>query len=692
MREKRDAGATSSAHTCDTRPRTPTIQALYTDVSALDRARRASVARDVAGGSQVRRTLRIGAIAGMSQASHPLPKDLHVREVGEKSRRATCDACDDAAFPTSRNRQASHPRRTCVAPAVAPAIPCADWDVAPVAPCAFFSHVPIGTPAYGSAVSPQTIPTEAPTDWYGTELPPEVAAHPLLDEAAWIALRDSGRKPLDESDLPSSYQSRAEFLVGAWIIDKIVPPRSGGSLLNNLQPQMLREADVLAAERRRNAILMPRRSAKTTTLWCVLLGRCWMRPMHMAAYTMMTLAKKAEERFELDVRNPIRSKWKDPKTRPIKLLDGKGGKGIEFPNDSKLSILAPKGEDIRSGAYDTVIMDEAGEAEPEDWDEIVGAVIPSFDTRPGSQLIYAGTGGKYRDGSHFWKTLHDDKAGRIRYGVPDDIAESALESWDAGAGALIERLHPGLDGLTTLEVIEDNYPDLGAQRFALEYLGHFGKDSGNAVLLSANDWQATLQEGDVPEGIKPLCLGFAVHLGGAWASVAVGWHVPDPTPPDLVQLATDEPEAPPLVAVKLVHHQSGNANLARTLLDLWRRTKLPIVYDDSPQEKAVIEEIHRLARRARLHVKTDIVHYQEKAVATTKLLNGIAHKRVLHWAQAPLDEAARIATPRLSGKARLIGAADPQADVTPLDATALVLLRMPEQETQINPRTVLEFS
>lgn len=538
------------------------------------------------------------------------------------------------------------------------------------------------TPASGSRVSPQAIPT----DWYVAShppyaiLPPEVVRHPLLEEAAWISLRDSGREPLDASPMVTTYQSRAEFLVGAWLIDKVVPMRAGGSLLAALwkAPQMLRECDVLAAERRRNAILMPRRSSKTTTLWCILLGRCYMRPLHLAAYTMLTLAKKSEERFDLDVRNPIRTAWKDPKVRPVKLLDGKGAKGVEFPNGSKLSIVAPKGDDIRSGAYDTVVMDEGGEPEPEDWDDIVGAVIPSFDTREGSQIIYAGTGGKYRDGSNFWATLHNEKAGRIRYGVPDDVDEKLLESWDAGAGKLIEHLHPGLDGLTSLEVIRDNFPDLGPTRFGLEYLGHFGRDSGNATLVGAKEWSDTTAPGDVPTGVEPLVLSFAVHFGGAFASIAVGWLVPDDAPADLVQLAAEETN-PPLSAFKLIHHQDGNAGLAQRLLDLWVELQLPIVYDDSPQEKAVIEELLRLARRRRVRPKTDLVRYAEKAVATTKLLNGVAHRRVRHWVQAPLDEAAKIATPRHSGKAVLIGAANAADDVTPLDAAALVLLRMPEE-------------
>jgi hypothetical protein len=527
---------------------------------------------------------------------------------------------------------------------------------------------------------------------------------------AWIALRDHGvdpfgvkppptrepRAPLDSSGLVSSYQSRAEFLVGAWVINSIVPNRiAAGGLLGNLQPQMLRTADVLGAGgpldaedpqpgegHFLNAVLEPRRSAKTTSIWCVLIGRCWMRPVYMAGYTMLTTAQKAAERFKLDVRDPITRKWRNPKDCPVKLNGSNGALGIEFPhNGSRLSILSPNGDAVRSGAYDVLVMDEAGEAEPDMWDDIVGAVVPSFDTRPGAQLIYAGTGGKYREGSHFWATLHDPDAGRIRYGVPDDVDERRLESWEAGAGELIEQLHPGLDGLTNLATVRRNFGILKAVRFGMEYLGHFGRASGNDVLLNPSDWEHTTGEGAPPEGVPAASLAFAVHPGGLWASIAVAWHLEDETP-DLARAAwalegNDNEAETPRAGFKLIHHQEGNDRMAATLWKYWKMLRLPIVYDDAPQEKAIIAD---LLRQARPRPTVEMVRFAEKSVAATRLVNGIRHKRVEHWAQEPLDDAARIAVPRQSGKSRLIGAPanDDTADITPLEAASLALYKLPD--------------
>lgn len=556
----------------------------------------------------------------------------------------------------------------------------------------------VTTLAYGSEESPR----ESPIEWIDhdgkpTPLPDAVANHPLLIEANWIELRDRGRDPLDQSELVTTYQSRAEFLVGVWMLDLTVKPMHGGLLGSLIKaPQMLRAVDVLAAGKRRNAFLMPRRSSKTTTLWCVLIGRCYMRPMHMAGYTMLTLAKKGEKRFDIDVRDPIQRKWR-VKVRglngPVKIEDGKGGKGLAFPNGSLLSVLTPKGDDIRSGAYDTLVMDEGGEPEVEMWQDIVSAVVPTFDTREGSQLIYAGTGGQYRTGSHFWKTLHDDKAGRIRYGVPDDQDPSELDSWEAGAGALIEGLHPGLDGLTTLDVIHDNFPELGADAFAREYLNHFGDESGNAVLLTVKAWEKGRQKGPVPEGIASASIAVAIHPFGHWASIAVAWHVVGPI--DLAAAAWELDGATmtePRVGVKLIHHQRGVDGIERELLRAARRLGTPIVYDHgTSQTRAAVERL-----LARAHPKPLVTPYQlgDAKVAHAQLVRDVESGAVWHWEQAPLDKAATIAVAANYGQGFLIRGpkAEQTADVTPLEAVALALHALPDRPVQpLNPAEAFEW-
>lgn len=536
---------------------------------------------------------------------------------------------------------------------------------------------PPTTPALSSKIS-------LSEQGFVVSLPEPVRAHPLLLEEAWLRVRNSGRSPLAVTDLVTTLESRAEFLVGAWLIDRIVPPGLGGSLLGNLQPQMLLEADILNAGRKLNAVLEPRRSSKTTSLWCVLLGRCYLRPVHMAGFSMLTTAKKTTERFRLDVFGPISRQWPDPKTRPVKLINSNGFERVEFDNGSVLAILSPEGDAIRSGAYDTLVLDEGGEADPVKWGDVIASVLPSFDTRgAGAQLVIAGTGGKYREGSYFWSALHSDKAGILRFGVHDDIDESELQNWEK-VGPIVDRIHPGLDGLTTLETIEDNFYGLGWELFAREYLGHFGHDVSASTAIPHRTWAHTLELGDIPTGITPGALALAIHPGGLWASIVVAWHLEQDT--DLASAAWaldgEEDDRPPQVGFKVVHHQAGNDRLPEVLFKLARAHRLPIVHDDQPQEKAVIQE---LMSRARPRPRAQLVRFGDKGVAHTKLLNGLKHKRLVHWAQDPLDKAARIAVTRMAGKTRLLGIPDTDAtaDTTPLEAAALAIHYLPAQRERV---------
>lgn len=535
----------------------------------------------------------------------------------------------------------------------------------------------------------QHLPPLSPLEWVGTNLPDEVAAHPLLDESAWVEFRDTGRDPLDCSTLVTTYQARAEFLVGCWVIKHVVPERFGiGTLIENLQPQMLREVDVLAAEIKHNAILMPRRSSKTTTLWAVGIGRCWMRPAYMVGYTMLTLAKKAEKRFELDVRDPIAIHWRDPRHRPVKLRDGKGSKGIDFPNGSKLDVLAPKGEEVRSGAYDTMIIDESGEADPHLWADVVAAVLPSFDTRPRAQAILAGTAAKYRTGSHFWKTLHNPNAGRLRYGVPDDQDPTELANWDT-AGPLIEAIHPGLDGLTDMEAMRDNFDGLGWELFAVEYFGHFGDEHATSTAITAAAWKNGRQEGPVPDGIRAGSLAVAVSPDGGYASVAVAWHVTGSRDLAAAAWELDGLVERPRRGVKLIH--ATPAGIERALILAARTLRTPIVYDHGNSATRALVE--RVLKRARPRPVVMPKQLSDVRVAHAQLITDLETGDVWHWEQAPLDRAAAGAVLRVVGEGALIRSPHGEAlNVTPLDAVALALDALPATpHTGLTPDTITDW-
>jgi hypothetical protein len=174
---------------------------------------------------------------------------------------------------------------------------------------------------------------------------------------------------------------------------------------NELHPQQLLLADVLSSGQRFTGVLMPRRSTKTTTILAWMIGRCLTREDFLCAYGVMTSQKKARDRFLKDVVPVLERVYPDPNTRPFKIVRANGQERLTFANGSILQILGPSGDDYRSDAFDVIVLDESGEAEPELGEEVLAAALPTQDTRPGAMLAVAGTAAKYRDGNLLWDEL-----------------------------------------------------------------------------------------------------------------------------------------------------------------------------------------------------------------------------------------------------------------------------------------------
>jgi len=467
----------------------------------------------------------------------------------------------------------------------------------------------------------------------GASLPEEVAVHPLLDESTWLELRDSGLRPIDETELVTTFEARAGFLVGAWLIDRVVK----GGLLANLKPQMLRTVDMLAAGRFKNAVIKPRRSSKTTTLWCVLLGRCWMDELHMAGYAMLTTQKKTAERYRLDVYGPITRKWPDPDTRPVKVYKGNGTERVEYENGSVLAILSPDGEAIRSGAYDTLLADEGGAASVAMSEEITSAVLPSFDTRPDGQFIVAGTAAKFREGNVLWDLLNDPKAGRMRFTVPDTVTDEMLEAWEpseehpeACVRELIEAMHPGVDsGLTTLEKIEDNFNSFKIEQFAEEYLGLFGTVGASSGIFDQNRWALAGSGAEVPDLPERFALAFAPHPDQLSVSILAAWRDEDGRAiPDMLDW------------------RKGIDWAAKVLLRMSRKYSVPIVYDSGSQvAQLIVEELNRAKPRPKLQPLT----FPDVKKAASLVVNELEKGNVLHYRQPELDSGVKLAVKRKVG-------------------------------------------
>ena len=486
-----------------------------------------------------------------------------------------------------------------------------------------------------------------------------------------MALRDSGIEPRDASEMLTTQQARDEFLTGVWLLNATVK----GGLLNSVTPQMLRAVDVLTSAQARgvliSAVLMPRRSGKTTVMLCVLLGRCYLNPVHFAGFTLLTTQKKTSERYRLDVYGPIIREWPDEETRPVKVIRSNGNERVEFPNGSNLAVLSPEGDAIRSGAYDSLLLDEGGEASPERWEDVIGAVIPSFDTRPEGQLILAGTAGDYRGGSTFWDTLNDPNAGRLNYSLPDDTDPEELEDWST-AEALALQVHPGIGTLTTLERIENNYRLLGVKKFTREYFNLFGAEGSNTALIPQPLWQAAALplSAASPGSISSLCL--FVHPDADFAAVTQAW------------------EQDGKVHVALVHHQAGVRGLAQQVLLLSRKFKRPVIYDSA---SAPTENVMKELRNARPAPAERPMISKDVKRAAVNFMNLLKEDRLRHYDQQELNAAAEVAVKREwgGGGAWSFGRpkGDASADITPVEAAALAVYALQDERAYSTPK--IEF-
>lgn len=505
-----------------------------------------------------------------------------------------------------------------------------------------------------------------------SKLPPEVLAHPLLEEAAWLELRDSGLPALEETEMVTTPMSRAEFLTGAWLLDATV---RGTGLLASIKPQMLRVSDVLAAGKFKNAIIEPRRSSKTTTLFCIIMGRCFLGDAHLAGFTLATTQKKTAERFRMDIYTPITRRWPDPDTRPVKLYKGNGSERVEFVGDSVLSVLSPDGDAFRSGAYDTLLIDESGEASIDMGADIVSSVLPAFDTRPDGQFIAAGTAADFREGNILWDMLADPKAGKLRFTVPDSITDEQMSDWmpteDNPEGCvrdLIVQMHPGVhSGLTTLEKIEDNYGTLSVAQFAREYLGVFGTVGTTTGIVNLTKWTNAGSGAPLPTPPERFGFAYAPHPDQRCGSVVAAWR--------------DEDGRAVLLQLE---HKGGIEWMSGTAAKLSAKYGEDVAYDAGQQVASLVQErMLRIKPRPKMKPLTFI----DIKKAAALLINEIDRDNVIHFRQPELDNAALLAKKRKAGvNGWALGRGEAEDDITGLEAASLALLVFDQQKPKMQRR------
>lgn len=475
----------------------------------------------------------------------------------------------------------------------------------------------------------------------------------------WQALRSEALKPQFVSDLSDDEEKREEFLAGAKALGLIGRRKT-------LHPQQLLVADMLNAGHKFNGLIMPRRSTKTTSILAWLIGRALSHEDEMLAYGVMTTQKKARDRYMKDV-VPILEKTHPVKaTRPFKLLTANGFERIVFENGSVLVITGPNPDDYRSEAFDVIVLDEGGELEAERGADVLGAALPTMDTRPGAMLVASGTAGEFAKGNVLYDRLVPGRRGDPRYGIleyaaPEATTDLELEAWEpddehpeARVRELVELTHPGVaSGLTTMADVRDNYEALGAEKFGREYLGIWGAGAAGGGLIDLTRWAESALDDPLPEPPGHFALAMAVHPDQRCASIVAAWREEG------------------IAYIGVLDARSGVSWVSDAAMQFSARYRVPIVIDSGGSGSVELEYMQRQRPRPKLAPQS----WRDVRIAHGGFVKALNRGHVRHYDQEELNDAARLVVKRKAGGSDgwAFGRRDATDDITALEAAALAL-------------------
>ena len=528
-------------------------------------------------------------------------------------------------------------------------------------------------------------------------------SHELLT-TTWEKVRSRGITPAWCGPLDDTPRLRAEFLTGAALMGfELVDLDDAAAVaelaarepaFEPLQPQQLLMADALNAGTRTDAIEVPRRGSKTTTILCWALGRCKSRPRYKVTYSAqdgMTGVASLDEwiRDGLDRVNPPDDEGVPPWLRGVKRKPkaqqraealfgaevvpfedaGSSGRGfvtyrsvtkagVYFDNLSAFYVVRPEAKAFRGKAADINWVDEAQEIDPEDGDALLAGILPLQDTRPGGKTIVSGTAGELRAGP-LWQNLSKLRAGLpgiggVDFAAPEDTPWEIVEDEEA-ALQLLKTVHPGIGTLTTEEIMRERWHALAKPKWAREYLSLWPETFGERAI--PGEWWTRTCKQKRPVRPRRVAFGLAIKPGGSVAAIVAAWR-----------------DAKGRALIEVVEHRSGTAWLPKRLQELTRTYPgTSVAYDDIGEGKATALEAARLRPRPRLRVQP----YGETAAGCVQLLRDLERGTLIHFAgQVGLDTAVEQAAKRMvrnDEKVWLFTPMERTGDITCLDAAVRAL-------------------
>jgi len=226
-------------------------------------------------------------------------------------------------------------------------------------------------------------------------------------------------------------------------------------------------------------VCVPRRAGKTTVLLALAIGRCLTRPGYSVLFTAQS-GTKASARF-LEMARTLERQNPNDVMRGFRIMRGAGNQNLTFANGSIFQVLPPKPDAFRGDSGDLIILDEAQEHTADMSAELIGAILPTMDTRPGAVLVVAGTAGERRSGL-FWDTLVEGRAGVKGVGIIQFAAPDTTTPEEAADPATWIASHPGIGTLTDVDTIAQRFERLPFPQFAREYLGIWPEDYSQSAI------------------------------------------------------------------------------------------------------------------------------------------------------------------------------------------------------------------
>jgi len=387
-------------------------------------------------------------------------------------------------------------------------------------------------------------------------------------------------------------------------------------------------------------LLLPRQCGKTTLAMTIALGRGRSYADYRAVYMAQTghqTTRRFGEMFDLLTAVPG---WQ----RTWTTRRSSGTEHVRTrPTGSSLRASPPQGDKLRGSALDLVIVDEAQEHGEDTGLELDAGIIPTFTTRPRSQLLIVGTAGT-SDSAYFRRHYDAAVAGQPGYlllevGAAPAAADPAAPStwWDN---------HPGLQaGLTTQDNLQRALSVMGPTQFAREYLNRWALTTDLAV-IDAAAWDACART-VTPD--QPKRRGLYVAYDASWdrssGVVVAAWN--DDTTTHL----------------EVVAHRPGTAWLEGFLRDLHRRRRPTLVTDTATPAKDVTTAL-RTARVPVVELSTP-----DYTAGCAELVTAVEHRTLRHDNDPALTTATHVARRRPVGD-RWVFDRRTAHDIAPLTAAA----------------------